>query len=700
MKRIKTRIFAILMVVAVASLFTVCKASGAGSGSDPEENGGNSALSVKAISAFSVTSPVEAEAVGVIDQTEHTIAVNVPYGTAVTGMTVSISHTGASVSPDWNATVIDFTGPQTFTVTAVDGSKQDYTVTVYVGSSTNKEIASFSIISPVAVVGVIDEEELTISVNVSFGTAVTGMNISVSHTGTSIDPSDTTGFNFAAPIIFTVTAADDSTRAYTVTVNFEPAEISFNSSGGGTAPATITWSSGAGLTLPDAGSMEKDALFFCGWAEDSDSGAYAVSPYIPTRDVTLYALWRDVQAIIDESLARLDASPKVIGNPADNSPEAQELSAVVAQLMTLLEGETDVRTINDGQGENGQGTQETYKVYDYPEIYKKSGELETLSADFSGEIIVESMYFQYVATTAENDDPYQCVRLKTAGVYEIELAGAAGGHMWTGSGKTSTGGKGGHVKAEYNVGANTDVDIRIGGQGRGLAHYDGTKYAPVYTSDGGTTISYTVKVPPVTGITARDRQPGGYNGGGYGGNNTQEQWPAGSGGGGATDVRLAGNMDELTGSADDPRIAVAGGGGGAVALSGDNPSAGGNAGGLTGGDGAANISSNAPKGGNQINGGTQPVNCTPGSPGKGTDGADGYTTAYNMEGRGGGGAGWWGGGALTNNNGTRIASGAGGSSYTGGAGAITPDTSVLTPVNETIQNNVWDDGWARITWKR
>jgi hypothetical protein len=81
----------------------------------------------KAITAFSITGPVSAT--GNVDEALKTITVNVPYGTNVTAMTATVSHTGASISPD-PAVAADYSGGKTYTVTAVDGSTQAYTVTV------------------------------------------------------------------------------------------------------------------------------------------------------------------------------------------------------------------------------------------------------------------------------------------------------------------------------------------------------------------------------------------------------------------------------------------------------------------------------------------------------------------------------------------------------------------------------------------
>jgi hypothetical protein len=216
MKRNKQVFLALFVLVAVASLFTACKVIGAGSGSDLEEDGGNSALSVKAISAFSVTSPVAAD--GVIDETGHTIAVSVPSGTDITGMTVTFEYSGASAEP-LSGTTLNFTEPKTFTVTAADGSKQQYTVTVDVGGPADKEILSFSITEP-PVVGVISGTD--ISVNVPFGTSLDSLTASIIFSGDSVSPASGEAVDFsesgANPQTFTVTAADGSTAEYTVTV--------------------------------------------------------------------------------------------------------------------------------------------------------------------------------------------------------------------------------------------------------------------------------------------------------------------------------------------------------------------------------------------------------------------------------------------------------------------------------------------------
>ncbi len=88
----------------------------------------------KAITAFIFTSP---SATGIINETNHTIAVDVPNGTDVTSLIPSITHTGNSISPI-SGTAQNFSSPVTYTVTAEDTSVQNYTVTV-------TEVETFSV---------------------------------------------------------------------------------------------------------------------------------------------------------------------------------------------------------------------------------------------------------------------------------------------------------------------------------------------------------------------------------------------------------------------------------------------------------------------------------------------------------------------------------------------------------------------------
>lgn len=71
--------------------------------------------------------------------------------------------------------------------------------------------------------------------------------------------------------------------------------VTFNSNGatGGTTPSKITQSSeGAAITLPDAGSLVKTGYTFDGWSETAGGAKLTGTTYKPTKDITLYAVWK------------------------------------------------------------------------------------------------------------------------------------------------------------------------------------------------------------------------------------------------------------------------------------------------------------------------------------------------------------------------------------------------------------------------
>jgi len=101
------------------------------SGCIPIDNPLDERSGEKQIADFRFTS-ISPPAVGVISETStpKTIAVEVPYGTNVTALSPTIEFSdGAEVSPA-SGVAQNFTNPVKYTVTAEDGSKTEYTVTV------------------------------------------------------------------------------------------------------------------------------------------------------------------------------------------------------------------------------------------------------------------------------------------------------------------------------------------------------------------------------------------------------------------------------------------------------------------------------------------------------------------------------------------------------------------------------------------
>jgi hypothetical protein len=97
---------------------------------------GSGSSTAKAFTAFGIQSPAET---GAIDESGKAIALNVPYGTSVTGLIATFTTTGTKVLVGSSVqtsgqTANDFTNSVTYTVVAQDGSTADYKVSVSVGT--------------------------------------------------------------------------------------------------------------------------------------------------------------------------------------------------------------------------------------------------------------------------------------------------------------------------------------------------------------------------------------------------------------------------------------------------------------------------------------------------------------------------------------------------------------------------------------
>ena len=205
------------VILLSALMLTIIMGCGGG-GSDPIPL---PASSLKAITSFSL------EGVdGTINEAAKTISVSLPYDTEVKNLVATFATTGASVRVGATTQISgtsanDFTNPVVYTVTAANGTTQDYTVVVSVALSSAKAITAFSL---GGVVGTINQTAKTIAVSMPFGTDRTNLVATFATTGVSVKVSSTvqisgiTAHNFTNPVTYTVTAADGTTQNYIVTV--------------------------------------------------------------------------------------------------------------------------------------------------------------------------------------------------------------------------------------------------------------------------------------------------------------------------------------------------------------------------------------------------------------------------------------------------------------------------------------------------
>ncbi|MCC2625310.1 MAG: hypothetical protein K0R14_1183 [Burkholderiales bacterium] len=187
--------------------------SGSGGGSSPAAG----LSSEKAITSFSLNGFT-----GTINGTN--ITVTLPYGTSVNDLVATFQTTGKMVSigdkvQSSGITSFNYTVPITYTVTAEDGTTQNYTLTVIVASIDSKNITAFSINGLAGTINGTD-----IKVMLPSGTDVTALVATFQTTGQKVlvgkqvQQNGKTPNNFSAPVIYTVVAADGTIQNYTVTV--------------------------------------------------------------------------------------------------------------------------------------------------------------------------------------------------------------------------------------------------------------------------------------------------------------------------------------------------------------------------------------------------------------------------------------------------------------------------------------------------
>ncbi len=161
-----------------------------------------------------------------IDAVNHTIDIEVEYGTDVTNLvsTFTLSD-GASaevgaVAQVSGTTENDFSSPVTYAVTAEDGTTvQDWMVTVTVAPNTEIEILEFGYgIPPQTGTASIDEVNHTVDIEVESGTDVTGLvatfalsDGATAEIGGVAQTSGTTPNDFSSPVTYTITAEDGIT---------------------------------------------------------------------------------------------------------------------------------------------------------------------------------------------------------------------------------------------------------------------------------------------------------------------------------------------------------------------------------------------------------------------------------------------------------------------------------------------------------
>lgn len=159
----------------------------------------------------------------IINADDHTIAIEVAFGTDVTSLTPAISLSEGATSNPVSGATIDFTSAVTYTVTAEDGiTAQDWAVTLNEALNTATDILTFSF-GEQTKTALINNTDHTVAIEVAFGTDVTALvpTFTLSE-GASSNPASGTTTNFTNAVSITVTAEDEITaQNWIVTVTIE-----------------------------------------------------------------------------------------------------------------------------------------------------------------------------------------------------------------------------------------------------------------------------------------------------------------------------------------------------------------------------------------------------------------------------------------------------------------------------------------------
>jgi parallel beta-helix repeat protein len=176
---------------------------------------------------------------GEINSTLHTVSLTVPYGTIITDLTAyfelsdGASATVGGTPQESGVTANDFSSPVTYTITAEDGSTQEWEVTVRMETTTDIVEYEFREADNSAlsydVEGTIDYDNHTVSLSVLYGTReslIATFELATGATsaeiGTVLQESGVTANNFTLPVTYTITAEDSiTTQDWTVTVGEE-----------------------------------------------------------------------------------------------------------------------------------------------------------------------------------------------------------------------------------------------------------------------------------------------------------------------------------------------------------------------------------------------------------------------------------------------------------------------------------------------
>ena len=192
------------------------------------QNGGTG-TSAKEILSFGLLNPyingaISGNTITITGQAGSDISKQQIYFSISPGATLTLN----GVVLTTNVSIINFSNPVTVTVTATDGTKKDYIITVSIPKKNGKLITFFKFLEVPSATTTIDDVKKIITVHVPYGTslnltAVFGVSTGATVTiGGIIQASGASQISYATDVNYVVTAEDGTKTTYTIKVIVDP----------------------------------------------------------------------------------------------------------------------------------------------------------------------------------------------------------------------------------------------------------------------------------------------------------------------------------------------------------------------------------------------------------------------------------------------------------------------------------------------
>lgn len=201
------------------------------------------------ITSYDLIYPIHAT--GIINESNKTIAFNIPYGTDLSATKAVYVTKGDHLSihgvvQDSGVTETDLSASPTIHAVDSDNNVIPYAVILNVGLNPAKELTSFRLTSPESM-GVVDQSKHTVSMTVPYGTNVAALAPIFTFTGSKVkvgphdQVSGVTKQNFTSPVTYSVYATDGTWQDYVV-------KVTVTAIGTDTGSGTITTTTTTGPT--------------------------------------------------------------------------------------------------------------------------------------------------------------------------------------------------------------------------------------------------------------------------------------------------------------------------------------------------------------------------------------------------------------------------------------------------------------------